>query len=160
MSYLNAARAFSDEGGPGARPKFKNGSAYATASFPDAAIAAMQQQIAAAPSGAATMQLDNMGGAIAAVGAGDTAFAHRQALFDVQFETYWTDDTDEPANHAWVQAARAALAPYTDGAYVNYIDADVTDASVYYGGNLARLSSVRRTYDPDGYFSFAQSIPK
>jgi FAD/FMN-containing dehydrogenase len=160
MSYLDAARLFSDEGGPGVRPKFKNGSAYVTTSLPDAAIAAMQQQLAAAPSSAATLQLDNMGGAIAAVGAGDTAFAHRQALFDIQFESYWTDDADEPANRAWVKAARAALAPYTDGAYVNYIDADVTDASVYYGGNLARLSSVKRTYDPDGYFSFAQSIPK
>ena len=157
MSYIDAARAFSDEGGPGARPKFKNGSAYATTSFPDAAIAAMQQQLAAAPSSAATMQLDNMGGAIAS---GDGAFAHRAALFDIQFETYWTDDADEAANHAWVKAARAALAPYTDGAYVNYIDADVSDMGTYYGGNLARLSSVKRTYDPDGYFSFAQSIPK
>ena len=160
MSYIDAARAYSDEGGPGARPKFKNGSAYIKTSLPDAGIAAMQQAIAAAPSTAATIQMDNMGGAIAAVGVGDTAFAHRAALFDVQFETYWTDDADEAANHAWVKSARAALAPYSDGAYVNYIDADVSDVGTYYGGNLSRLSSVKRSYDPDGYFSFAQSIPK
>jgi FAD/FMN-containing dehydrogenase len=101
-----------------------------------------------------------MGGAIAAVAAGDTAFAHRQALFDIQFETFWANDADEAASHEWVKSARAALAPFTDGAYVNYIDADVTDLGTYYGGNLARLSSVKRTYDPDGYFSFVQSIPK
>jgi FAD/FMN-containing dehydrogenase len=140
--------------------KFKKGSAYVTTSLPDAAIAALQQQLAAAPSSASLIQLDNMGGAIAAVAAGDTAFAHRQALFDIQFETFWANDADEAANHAWVKSARAALAPYSDGAYVNYIDADVTDLGTYYRGNLARLSSVKRSYDPDGYFSFDQSIPK
>lgn len=160
MSYLDAARLFSDEGGPGARPKFKNGSAYVTTALPDAAVTAIQQQLSAAPSGACTLQFDNMGGAIAALGAGDSAFAHRQALFDIQFESYWTNDADEAAHRAWVKSARAALAPYTTGAYVNYIDADVTDLGVYYGGNLPRLSSVKRSYDPDGFFSFAQAIPK
>jgi FAD/FMN-containing dehydrogenase len=158
MSYLDAARAFSDDGGPGAHPKFKNGSAYVTTSLPDAAIAVITQQLAAAPSTTNTIQLDAMGGALAA--AGDGAFAHRQALFDLQLEAYWSDDADEAAHHAWIKSARAALAPYTDGAYVNYIDADVTDLGTYYGANLARLSSVKRSYDGDGFFAFAQAIPK
>ena len=139
-------------------PKFKNGSAYVTTALPDAAIAAMQQQLVVAPS-SCTIQFDNMGGAIAAVGAGDSAFVHRQAIFDIQFQAYWTDDADEAVHRAWIKSARAALAPYTDGAYVNYIDADVTDMSSYYGANLARLSSVKRTYDSDGFFAFAQAIP-
>ena len=58
-----------------------------------------------------------------------------------------------------MQSTRAAITPYTDGAYVNYIDADV-DVATYYGNNLARLSSVKRTYDGDGFFAFAQAIPK
>jgi FAD/FMN-containing dehydrogenase len=159
MSFVDAARALSDEG-PYVQPKFKSGSAYVKRALPDAAIAALQQHIAAAPNAFTTVQCDNMGGAIAAIGAADSAFAHRDALFDIQLEAYWLDAADEPAQRAWVKSARAALAPYTDGAYVNYIDADVTDLASYYGANLARLSSVKRSYDGDGFFAFAQAIPK
>jgi len=158
MSFLDAARAFADEG-PYAHPKFKSASGYVTRALPDAAIAALQQQIASAPAATDTVQMDNMGGAYAAVGAADSAFAHRQALFDIQLEAYWLDAAAEPAHRAWVQSTRAAITPYTDGAYVNYIDADV-DVATYYGKNLARLSSVKRTYDGDGFFAFAQAIPK
>jgi FAD/FMN-containing dehydrogenase len=158
MSYVDAAREFSDDGGPGARPKFKNGSAYVTTALPDAAIAAIQQQLAAGPGPNNTLEFDPMGGAIAAVGASDTAYAHRGAIFDIQFQSYWTDDADEAANRAWIKSARAALAPYTDGSYVNYIDSDVSDLGSYYGANLSRLSTVKRAYDPDGFFAFAQSI--
>jgi len=159
MSFLDAARAFADEG-PYVRPKFKGASGYVKSALPDAAIAAIQQQIAAAPAATDTVQFDNMGGAIAAVGAADSAFAHRSALFDIQLEAYWLDDAAESAHRAWVRAARTAIAPYTDGAYVNYIDAEVTDVSAYYADNLARLSAVKRTYDGDGFFAFAQAIPK
>jgi len=69
-------------------------------------------------------------------------------------------DADEPANLAWTRDVRAALAPYTEGAYFNYIDSDLTDfAARYYGGNLARLASVKRRFDGDGLFAFPQAIP-
>src|SRR6478736_3795178 len=87
-----------------------------TRALPDAAIAALQQQIASAPAATDTVQMDNMGGAYAAVGAADSAFAHRQALFDIQLEAYWLDAAAEPAHRAWVQSTRAAITPYTDGA--------------------------------------------
>ena len=52
------------------------------------------------------------------------------------------------------------MAPYTSGAYVNYIDADITDwESAYYGTNLARLERVKSDYDPDDVFNGPQSIP-
>ena len=64
------------------------------------------------------------------------------------------------ASLAWVRDLRAAMTPYTTGAYVNYIDADLPDwASAYYGTNLARLQQVKTDYDPDDVFNGPQSIP-
>jgi FAD/FMN-containing dehydrogenase len=52
------------------------------------------------------------------------------------------------------------MLPYTNGTYVNYIDADIADwATAYYGSNLARLIQVKATYDPDDVFNGPQSIP-
>jgi FAD/FMN-containing dehydrogenase len=159
MSMLEAARWFGDDN-EAARPKFKNGSAYVGATLPDAALATMVQLVTNGPGPNNTLQFDALGGAIAGVADDATAFAHRRALFSMQVEAYWSDDGDEAANRGWVQQARAALAPYTTGAYVNYIDGDEANFAVaYYGNNLARLSAVKRTYDPDGFFAFPQAIP-
>jgi FAD/FMN-containing dehydrogenase len=52
------------------------------------------------------------------------------------------------------------MTPYTMGAYVNYIDADLPDwASAYYGTNLPRLQQVKTDYDPDDLFNGPQSVP-
>jgi FAD/FMN-containing dehydrogenase len=80
-------------------------------------------------------------------------------------ETTWTAK-DGPrvvaANLDWVEGICRALAPYgTRQAYQNFIDPALTDwKTAYYGENLDRLMRVKRRYDPDDAFRFAQSIPE
>jgi len=108
--------------------------------------------------------LDAWGGEIAQIGPKATAFPHRQARFLAQeFVTFSTvpDDATVATNRRWLTGVWRALRPSASGAaYVNYIDPELHGwADAYYGANLDRLVEVKRTYDPDDVFRFAQSVP-
>jgi FAD/FMN-containing dehydrogenase len=157
LAYIDAVRQFGDDAGT---PKFKGSSGYIKTPLPDAALKVIVDALAASPGPNTTLQFDALGGAVASVAADATAFPHRQALFNVQLEAYWMNDAAEASNRKWVADTRAALLPYTDGAYVNYIDSDIGDfATAYYGANRSKLAGLKRTWDPDGFFSFPQSVP-
>ena len=53
------------------------------------------------------------------------------------------------------------MQPYfSGGAYQNFPDRTQADwPHAYYGDNFSRLVEVKRTWDPDNLFRFAQSIP-
>jgi FAD/FMN-containing dehydrogenase len=107
---------------------------------------------------------DAWGGRIAAVAPDATAFPHRDAAFLAQeFVTFHGPITDATlaANRRWLTNLWRALRPAASGfAYVNYIDPELRRwLHAYYGDNLARLVDVKRRYDPDDVFRFAQSIP-
>jgi hypothetical protein len=78
-------------------------------------------------------------------------------------DTSWADD-DEPAvvdaNLRWLTELHQALAPYvSEGAYVNFIDPELTDwPAAYHGGNYPRLLDIKRRRDPDGVFTFDQGV--
>ena len=60
----------------------------------------------------------------------------------------------------WLGNLHRTFAPVTLGSYQNYIDPTLTGwEQAYYGGNLPRLREVKKSYDPDEVFHFAQSIP-
>jgi FAD/FMN-containing dehydrogenase len=100
--------------------------------------------------------IDAYGGALNRVATGATAFPHRNQLASIQYFAAG----DYASARAWVDSARAALAPAVSGqAYVNYIDPKLANwQHAYYGSNLARLRSVKKRYDPHNLFHFAQSI--
>ncbi|MEU9454632.1 FAD-binding oxidoreductase [Streptomyces sp. NPDC048277] len=105
-----------------------------------------------------------LGGEINQVPPDATAFVHRNDLFVFAAETSWTD-YDLPsvaeANLHWLQQFYddifSGKAP--EGAYQNFPDPTLRDwRQAYYGANYPRLVDVKRTYDPTGFFDYAQAI--
>ena len=109
--------------------------------------------------GSGALLLDAYGGAINRVAADATAFVHRDVMFGIQELAYFGSG-GRSAAQSWLQSTHRALAPFTTGAgYQNYIDPTLANwREAYYGANYARLVEVKRRYDPDRVFSFAQAI--
>ncbi len=103
------------------------------------------------------------GGAINRIPTSETAFPHRDVLFLVSMDTSWSPDDSldvEWQNLDWLARLYRDMGDFaTDAAYVNFTDPDLADArSAYHGPNLRRLNEVKRRYDPDRIFTFAQAI--
>jgi hypothetical protein len=157
------------EGPQGILPRaaFAAKSCYVTGPLPSAGIDAVISSVTnldgSDPDVGGGMVFDAYGGAIGRVGAGDTAFVHRDALACIQLSVNWgpgAATTTVDGALSWLSGAHSKLGPYSTGAYQNYIDPELTNwQQAYYGDNLSRLMSVKSTYDPDDFFHFAQSIP-
>lgn len=137
----------------------KGKSDYVVAPLADDGMAALIGQVSTKPN--VYVICDAYGGAIARVAADATAFAHRSALFSVQYGSTWSDPKDTPQRLADMRELYAAMRPYVSGAaYVNYCDLDLTDwQNAYWGGNLARLKQIKSAFDAGNVFRHAQSIP-
>jgi FAD/FMN-containing dehydrogenase len=142
---------------------------FFTEPIPSAGITTMTEALERWPGSSAAsptvgFELNSWGGAIGRVPSSATAFVHRGAQFLAIYGTTWSQH-DRPAlvnaNGAWLEEFYADMRPYASGyAYQNLIDPQLsTWPHAYYGANLPRLIAVKRRYDPDGFFNFAQAIP-
>ena len=109
------------------------------------------------------VQLDALGAEVNRPRPAATAFVHRGHRFHCAYLSFW-GRTDAPERAAacaeWTRTTHAAMRPLASGgAYSNYIDAELASSQqAYYGSNLARLRAIRRRYDPDRRFGFAQGV--
>ena len=104
------------------------------------------------------------GGFVNRVPSKSTAFPHRDQLFCNQYGVvFGPEDSSSTRQGAvnWLSSLDSQMSAFNTGeAYVNYIDAEQANwAKAYYAGNLSRLKRVKRKYDPDNLFDFAQAIP-
>jgi FAD/FMN-containing dehydrogenase len=179
LPFIVAARMFFGEGGHTVDPAlptwavqvhsdqqiYKSTSAAALSPLPPAAISLLRGFLEAPPPLAqqpvqvSMVQLLPGGGAPSRVPQDATAVYLRDAKLVLQYDGYWVAPQDAGPTMSWVRRMREAMQPYTQGAYVNYVDSDLADPlQAYYGPHLPRLREIKRRYDPDNVFNFPQSI--
>jgi hypothetical protein len=172
-------------GGCGNQPdwKFTSWSRLSTVPLTKAGIERMVSDLGAPACQSPWLNLliDNYGGAIADTPIDGTAFPHRNALFQLQYNIYWNDYSNNgstPLSDMGVDgtANGEACVDFLDTAYHNmaphFADSAIPNAAyrnypnsalknwqqAYWGGNYARLQQLKKVYDPYGIFQYTQSV--
>jgi FAD/FMN-containing dehydrogenase len=117
---------------------------------------------AADPPVQAELHIHHLGGAVARVPAGSTAFTHRMSPFIINCLARRSDGADLSPNISWARAARDAMSRYGDGhMYVNFTGEAGNDnvRANYPEPVFARLQAVKDEYDPFNVFRFNLNIP-
>ena len=99
------------------------------------------------------------GGAAGRVPENATAYAHRDAKYEIGVGADW----DDPAESTkWLKYSRdywAVVAPFSTGFYINQTTDEGTDAiRKNYRGNYDRLVEIKTKYDPTNFFHLNANI--
>ncbi|WP_370948417.1 FAD-binding oxidoreductase [Amycolatopsis sp. cg5] len=98
---------------------------------------------------------DAVGGEVDAIGARDTAYAHRGAKASVQIYSWSETDKGE----LLTQAQQSLTRVLGTGSYVNYVNPMQTDwATSYWGANHDKMRRIVSAYDPTKVFDFPHSV--
>jgi hypothetical protein len=106
------------------------------------------------------VSLQSYGGAIADVDDDASAFSHRRTRFEYVAAVKWSDPDEDGVRMQAARQAAAKLEPFAGGAYVNTLsDEGATGLRrAYSETKLARLRSVKDTYDPENVFHLNHNI--
>lgn len=129
-------------------------------SLPDEAIDMLCERHAAITSPLSALLIEQFGGAVARVPADETAFAQRDALFNLAVISRWADPSTADTHIEWAKKSSEAAKPYASGGvYVNYLGTEGADrVRAAYGSKYDKLVAVKQKYDPKNLFSFNQNI--
>ena len=94
------------------------------------------------------------------VGSEETAFAQREAEYNVGIDTQWTDAAESEKHIRWTRASSDALKPYSSNGYlVNLLGDDARElVRAAFGSNYQRLVELKTKYDPTNFFSLDQNV--
>lgn len=116
------------------------------------------------------IEIDGMGGAISKIKSTDTAFPWRDSKFwlvcraaidhqeNVSYMNKWVHSTYDYLLKNGMRNPKTGLAM----SYVNFKNSELKKEEyplVYWSENAKKLSKIKRKYDPDDIFHFAQSVP-
>jgi FAD/FMN-containing dehydrogenase len=111
------------------------------------------------PSWKSTMHLYAVDGAAGRVGADETAWGYRDALWCGVTAGVDPDPANADAIAEWTRSYSEAIKPYAmGGGYVNFHMDEPDRVRGMYGPNYDRLAKVKAAYDPDNAFNVNQNI--
>jgi hypothetical protein len=107
-----------------------------------------------------TVTIWQLGGAVARVGADDTAFGSRASghVFNITGATDSADGFNQ--TRTWTRDLWAALAPHHVGVYVNFLmeEGEARIRQAYGAERYDRLKALKRKYDSGVFFHLNQNI--
>jgi len=157
MPYTAWQKMFDPLLGPGARNYWKS---HNFARLPDEAIDAMVDYAARLPSPLTDIFIGLIGGQASRVAPDAMAYHPRDARFVMNVHARWERPDEDQACIAWARDFFRATEPFAAGSvYVNFLTEEETGRiGAAYGPNYARLTQIKRTYDPQNLFQTNQNI--
>jgi FAD/FMN-containing dehydrogenase len=149
------------EGPEHPRPGFDAGTNLLVNAFAPGAAEAILEHLETSTAHMAYAQLRVLGGAMARVPDGATAFGHRGAKMMLNIAAMYANPDEAPEHKAWVSSLATALSDGTSASYVGFLG-DAGDQGVrraYPPATLERLADVKRRYDPDNLFRRNLNVP-
>jgi FAD/FMN-containing dehydrogenase len=130
--------------------------------FTDPAIDLTVDHSLLRPSPETLVIIRHCGGAIARVGAEETAFGDRSSEWMLSIDSTWTEPADDQLNVAYTREFYDASLPHSDGkTYFNFpglLEEGETAVRASYGPNHERLARIKAAYDPENVFHLNQNI--
>ena len=112
------------------------------------------------PNGGISAASRTRDGAVRRVPENATAYAHRDALYEISVSCAWDDPAE---SQKWLKYSRdywAQVAPFATGFYINQTTDEGSDAiRKNYRGNYDRLVEIKTKYDPTNFFHLNANIP-
>ncbi|WP_019063865.1 FAD-binding oxidoreductase [Streptomyces prunicolor] len=108
------------------------------------------------------VHLHHVEGAVARGSSDQGAFSHRDSRFVLNLLGQWMQDVTADSHISWVRDSWEALRPYATGSpYLNFLgDEGSALARAAYGADtFARLTALKKKYDPTNTFRLNQNIP-
>ncbi|WP_205326745.1 FAD-binding oxidoreductase [Glycomyces sp. YM15] len=131
-------------------------------SISDAAIEVHERYGQGLATADSTMHLYPVDGAAHRVGADETAWAYRDAVWSAVIGGIDPDPANAGLIRQWCVDYSTDLHPHSmGGSYVNFLGAKEKPERVRsaYRGNYDRLASIKHAYDPENFFHANQNIP-
>ena len=126
----------------------------------DGWIDALEGAIATLPSPHTEIFVGQLGGRVRGESAESSAFGDRAFNYVMNVHGRWETAAEDVACVAWCRKFFEATESYsTGGAYMNFLTEDEADrVHDVYGANEARLSEIKKKYDPTNFFRANHNI--
>jgi FAD/FMN-containing dehydrogenase len=112
------------------------------------------------PSPLSQVHLHHLQGAVSRVGDDETAVSYRNAPFALNVVGMWSNPGENDRQIKWTREFAAAMEPFGDGVYVNFLGEEGQDRvrAAYGGEKYKRLVALKDRYDPTNLFRLNQNV--